>query len=263
MFQALNIYLLRYNFLISFCSVALLAYFSALTNVHISPLYYVMVFFSTLTLYNLYRLVPNIRKFSFKKMNFASEIILYSTIISFFTFLLIIDNFKFLYLIPLLMTLIYKYPLIGHKELRRIPLVKIIVVAFVWVSVALIPFIDDVYAHPAALKIFFSEFFFFISITIPFDIFDLKLDKMKTTASFFGVKGALVLSKISLVIYFLINMFQDTPVTLKLSHLIVTAITYGVLQNVVKIRSRSLQYYFVDGLIIVQSVLVCLMSNIK
>ncbi|MBS1651833.1 MAG: hypothetical protein JSU07_07480 [Bacteroidetes bacterium] len=261
--RRINVFLVRYNVLISLCAVSLLGYFSIITKIHVSALYYVLTFFSTLSLYNMYRLFPNIISFRAYKRSLGIELILYGVTITAITFSLISDSLKYLYLVPFIITIIYKFPIILKKELRQIPFLKVVIVALVWVLIGLIPFLHDEIKSPENLKLFFPQFLFFIAITIPFDIFDVKIDTIKTTANLFGVNKSLFLAKVFLILFLVSALLLPLSFNIKVSHIIVSIVAFVVLLNLKNLKSKAMQYYFVDGLIIFQLLLVYVFSKLE
>lgn len=258
----LNRYFVRYNFFISFCSLALLSHFSVLTHHPVSPLNYIFSFFGTLCIYNLFRLFPSLDDVKQRLSSIAVELILYSSILCIIAFYLIDDTIKYYYLIPIIISLGYKFPIFLKKELRSLAFFKVFIIAFVWISIAAIPLFSDqsdaITKHTLSVLII-AQFFFFIAITIPFDVFDMKKDEMKTIATRFGATKAIYLSLASACIYLAIHLLTDNSVKEKIAHSIVFLITISIISQYKKLKTKTLQYYFLDGLIIFQTLVIYLL----
>ncbi len=262
MLNWLNRYFVRYNFFISICSLALLAYFSVLTHHRVSPLNYIFSFFGTLCVYNLFRLFPSLNDVKQRLSTIAVELILYSSILCVIAFYLIDDNIKYYYLIPIIISLAYKFPIFLKKELRNLAFFKVFIIAFVWISIAAIPLFSDqldaITKNTLSLLVV-AQFFFFIAISIPFDVFDMKKDEMKTIATRFGATKAIYFSLACACVYAIIHVLTDNTIKEKIAHCIVFLITISIISQYKKLKTKTLQYYFLDGLIIFQTLVIYLL----
>jgi 4-hydroxybenzoate polyprenyltransferase len=93
-----------------------------------------------------------------------------------------------------------------NLSLRQIPYIKILLIAIVWgATIILLPFIETqmVMKKQIDFKLAFLQVIhFIIAITLPFDIRDLKYDKvskLKTLPQIFGVKKTVILSELLLL----------------------------------------------------------------
>ncbi len=176
--------------------------------------------------------------------------------------------------IPALFSLWYVIPiLLGNKKmrLRDFNFVKIFFVALVWswVSVVL-PFLElnnDDYFQ--LLLMFLEVFLFVFSITIPFDIRDLKIDRhneVRTIPSIIGVPNSIFLSMSLLLISVLVGLFNFVRlgfifldnIPLYVLYLSGVFITFVLIVFSSKIKH---DYYFtglIDGLMILIPVLIYL-----
>lgn len=134
---------------------------------------------------------------------------------------LFIDSYCFLILIPLGgLSIFYVIPLIpiykGSSSLREIPYLKIIVIGITWsIAIIWLPMMDTRYTvgmDTSTLVISLLQVFLYVfAITLPFDVRDIKFDKIthiKTIPRLIGVKNTIVFSEILLatsvlLIYFL------------------------------------------------------------
>lgn len=263
--KVLNIYLIRYNFFIAFCSVSSLLYFSILTELEISTFYYLFTFFGTLALYNLFRLSPSFSTI-FKKhdFGFSSELIFVSLVICAISFFFIPSNTKYYYLIPLFLSFLYQFSILGTKNLRTLPYFKILVTALVWILMTGIPFLSNKFNDEKLNEFYFlvlSQFLFFLSLAIPFDVFDEEKDSIKTLAKILGSRKAIFLTMFILLAYFILHLIENSSFEDKLAHFLITLLGIFSLINYKKWNTVSLQYYFIDGLIILQAGIIFLLHN--
>lgn len=99
---------------------------------------------------------------------------------------------------------VWKVPLLKGKNLRDLPGVKIYLIAFVWVLICVV--MPTILSQTTKLDevtglIALALFVFIVSITIPFDIRDIKLDDIskKTIPQLIGVKSSVYISIILLI----------------------------------------------------------------
>lgn len=259
-FRDLNTYFVRDNLFISICSVFLLFYFSLLVQIAIPSAYYLFSFFGTLSIYNFFRKSkPSLKFFRYQLPTFTFELILYSLIICILSFYLIDSVNKYLYCIPLLLAFAYKFPIFQNKSLRSFPFLKLIIISLVWILMAIIPFCSNDLDSSTIHKIIFvgiTQFLFFIAICIPFDIFDRDKDEIKTIATVFGSRRAIYLSIVCLALYFALHLIETASYKEKLAHTTISIIGFCILIQYRKLKTKTLQYYLVDGLIILQTLIV-------
>ena len=134
---------------------------------------------------------------------------------------LFIDYYCFLILIPMGgLSIFYVIPLIpmykASPSLRDIPYLKIIVIGITWsIAIVWLPMVDTRYTagmNTSTLLISLLQVFLYVfAITLPFDVRDIKFDKLthlKTIPRLIGVKNTIVFSELLLIlstilIYFL------------------------------------------------------------
>ncbi len=189
--------------------------------IHIS-----LVFWSTLAIYcfNTHNYIPTIHliKLQFKTPKLSSYIliILVSIISIHFFFIPFTET---IYLSHLgVISVLYNIPKSEYLKtlpLRDIPLLKIFLIAYVWVGIGIIfPALQsghDIW-QPDMLKLFVAEFFFIISITLPFDIRDYysdHIDEPRTLAHLLGIRHTIAIAMTSLGIFtLLIWPFLNTSI---------------------------------------------------
>jgi hypothetical protein len=255
--KVLNIFLIRYNFFIAFCSISSLFYFSIVTEIEISAFYYLFTFFGTLALYNLFRLSSSILEFfTEKSFSFSKQLIYVSLIICGISFILIPSQTKLYYFIPLFLSFLYQFTFLGSKNLRSFPYLKIVVTAVVWLLMSVIPFLSLELMVEKINELYFlsiSQFLFFLSLAIPFDVFDAENDEINTLAKILGAKKSIYLAMLFLFGYFSVNLLTNSVLEIKIAHGLITLIGFISLKNFRKMKTVTSQYYFIDGLILLQA----------
>lgn len=184
-----------------------------------------LIFFGTLIIYNfqrIYRLSKsnlqntNERLAWYLKNKRLIYGILVISILAVGYNIFFVNSFQFSILILLaLISLLYVIPVFKFKNktyaLRQIPYLKIFVISLVWaalLTIFILPSIKEV--NYQVLMYFIERFVFILAITIPFDIRDLNYDKennIKTIPQLIGIKKAVFLSILLLIISFAINYF--------------------------------------------------------
>ena len=142
------------------------------------------------------------------------------------------------------------------KRLRDVPLLKIVLVSFVWAWVAVFC-VAQILEKPKDtwIPVFVFQFFFCFAVTIPFDIRDAKFDRAegtKTFVSIWGVNKAKCLSATCFIISLAALYFSDLPL---LSFLVIILFfVFGCVSVWFSSPSRHELYYgfWLDGLFILQ-----------
>jgi len=147
----------------------------------------ILVFFSTLLIYNFSNLGSG--KFKIRRfIIYLSLIICFFIIVNLLT--IIIDTIIYITLL-LFLVLSYVAPNINFKP-RNFFLLKIFLLAFTWALGSIL------FADNGLMKyiLFVSNFLFVVSISIPFDIRDVETDLIITIPKYFGVNKSILLSLI-------------------------------------------------------------------
>lgn len=238
--------------------------------------YVYVIFFGILLEYNLhkfYAVIKNNEEIKSEKYSWAknNKYIYFSIIIIAFIFLIyFFINLKtniILYLIPFaILNLLYSLPIFKKIKIRKIPLIKIFLIAFVWTFVTVnIPFIySEVRLSNAIYLLFLERFIFIIAITIPFDIRDIQQDKIngvKTIPYFLGENKSYLLSNILIIIFSIITTIHYLIYLnyyILFSFIITTIITL-IFLNSKSIRKNKYFYYgYLDGSMFLFGLLVVL-----
>jgi hypothetical protein len=152
---------------------------------------------------------------------------------------------------------VWKLPFL-KRNLRSLPGLKIFVLSFTWVlACQILPFLLFS-SKPVSVvsNIFFvSSFLFVFSISIPFDIRDIKVDckDMNTIPQLLGIKnakwlGIVMLAVSSLLIFIVIKQFTIA--------LIISTIVTGIIIGKSEVQNEDLYYSgLVDGTVILHFVL--------
>lgn len=179
------------------------------------------VFFATLFLYAIHRIVglvkvqPFLEKYRYSVIyRFRNHIKVYAFIGGLgaaYCFFFLSFNNQILLIIPAILSLGYVIPFVrkGQKRLRDFDYVKIFLIAIVWaVITVLMPILERTpLLSTSHFLILLERSLFVFAITLPFDIRDLKIDAhidVKTIPSRIGLTKTKQLGAITLLIAFLL-----------------------------------------------------------
>ncbi len=248
---------------IGFCAAGSYLYAACLiSQITFDPLLFTLIACATTVLYNFLGLLK-------KPIKAHNKLVLFiCTGISLWTFALLGLTTEFVLFLPaLVIGVLYGYTPGLKKGMRSLPMVKIFLIALVWVYVtSALPLLVLHYEEVLTqhLLLLFSQFLFLIAVTIPFDIRDLPFDDkgMQTIPQIFGERKAvylslalLLFSAIILVVY--CNAKEINPISLLL--------IYGISGVVIAKSnvSRSKLYFtgLIDGLLFLQGVIAWMFSD--
>ncbi len=245
-------------------------------------LYYgLFLVFSTISLYSLHRII------GLKKVdNFGQESrfyliktmqkeILWIGILSFLGSLYCISGFSFhrilLMAFPVFVSLGYTFPLTrNHRRLRDIGLIKIFLIALAWTFLTgSIPLIEHHIPLSGLLILGIERIFFFIAITLPFDVRDMEIDKRQkvlTLPHLLGRPGSFYLSEVLVIAAYIIDLIATCYFDLN-GHLSLglTYLTGAVLLWHVHRSNEVNELYYagwIDGLIMLPFLIECLFYQI-
>lgn len=232
----------------------------------------VFVFFATLFTYNISKIIPLYSFLSREKdTNYAYNLrnqwnvkykkeLFFLSIISLLSILVFAIDFSWnqlLFLLQLgIISIVYSTPIFSGKALRSIPMIKIFLIAYVWASMSILPFINnDELINENVIYIFIDSFLFILAITIPFDIRDYSRDKsqgLKTIPVVFGENKSKLLSVLSLIITIVVNHFILQNSTQELINLFLTIVFIFIVFNS---KEKYSEYYYlglIDGMLILR-----------
>jgi hypothetical protein len=118
-----------------------------------------------------------------------------------------------LFILTVLVSIFYVVPFFG-KRLREVPFLKTFLIAVVWTSVLFyIPWLNESRKTELVQNELTAFFFFFAALTIPFDIRDMKQDRMQHTTLplYLGIIVSKLVSVAFLVVFYFIiaNINQE------------------------------------------------------
>lgn len=269
------------NFWIAACAVAMtwqteLLLFDQLA---INTLTY-FVFFATLFLYAIHRIVglvkvkPFLEKYRYSIIyHFRNHIKVYAFLGglgALYCFFYLSFANQLLLVVPAILSLGYVLPFVkGDKRLRDFDYIKIFLVAIVWgVITVLMPILERTTELTVShLLILLERMFFIFAITLPFDIRDLKIDAhidVKTIPSMIGIDKTKKLALLSLILVVVLAGLNLYMGTYQIPHLI--AISLSCISTLLFINysdKTDADYFFtglMDGTMIIQFVLVLILE---
>jgi hypothetical protein len=216
-----------------------------------------------LATYNLFRYYHDFKQFVAGNQSLRFWVVIASLLISFACFLFFEVDLKLAFLILGILTFCYKFDLIWKIHLRKVPFLKLPIIVLVWViSGCIFSLLNP------ALKISDSQVWIFIgiqslyfaAIAIPFDVLGLIEDNIVTIPSKIGVKRAFLFSKTLLIIAVSIVFFFSNNSFFQLPFLLFGAITLLFIQLCENLKNKQLQFYLLDGTILLQTFIFWLFS---
>ncbi len=223
------------------------------------------VFSATVLLYGTHRLVgiSKSKKFAnqgrFLVINtFKNHIIVY-TFISFIAccWLFFQLNFKIqlILMAPIIIAAAYSLPIFpGKRRLRDLHYIKIFLIALVWAHITVVV---PVYFHGDQLSLKSSllaaeQVFYFMAITLPFDIRDLDVDRenqVKTIPATFGLEASKRLSQAfalgSAVMIIMSYLFELQSLTSCIS----MTLFYTLIMILLRMKYKDFHDYFFSGML--------------
>lgn len=222
------------------------------------------VFFSTLFLYALHRIVglekvePFLKKYRFSIIyKFRSHIFLYAFLGglgALYCFFFLSSTNQLLLFLPVILSLGYVLPFKKNKRLRDFHYIKIFLIALVWaVITVLLPVFQQESAALSkhGLLVFMERVLFIFSITLPFDIRDLKVDahiNVKTIPGRIGISNTKSLAGISLLAVCLMAGYNYFDAFYTLSSFIAISISALLSFLLVLYSDKTDHDYFFTGL---------------
>ncbi len=176
-------------------------------------------------------------------------------------------NSQILLILMAILSLGYVLPILGKgRRLRDLAYFKIFLIALVWaVITVLLPYLDrnKSFSNVSIWLLFIERVCFIFALCIPFDIRDIDWDaqtNVKTIPLSIGAKKSKILGifaliiAISMVVFLKNATFYSDYLSLKLS--IIYALTALILLKTHKNRPDFFFYGLVDGMIILQSLVI-------
>lgn len=243
-------------------AVASLAIFSYLSNnLEIDWSYIMFLFFSTMSLYALHRIIGDIIR-KVKDENKREEplkyiyifIITISTILSLYSYLSLNQVAQINLILPIIMSIAYISPIFNQKRLRDLPLIKIFMIAISWAILCVyIPLINaDSNINYSLISRITSMMFFVFALTIPFDIRDFEIDKRTNTITIpikYGILPSVRIAHISLILIISTSMIFLKTSTLDPIYEIVMIISAIIVAPFISRTRPNSPMFYVSGLI--------------
>jgi len=244
--------------------------------------YLFIIFFATLFEYNLHRLITiindrnavNTQKHGWIKTYPKLFYLLVVVSIIGFLFTVFLANKEVLIILSpfAVLTLFYSLPIFKKAgilfRLREIPLLKIILISFVWSSVTImLPLIQSTIEYQSShiILMLIERFIFVFAITIPFDIRDFEIDKkagLKTIPIIIGTKWSISLSRGLILIFMFICLlhYNTTGMRFIFISLIISGISTLYFIDSKKLQRLSYYHYgILDGTMLLQGLLVLIL----
>ncbi len=256
--RQINKYLIEYNFFIAFCSLAFLIYFSLLMKFPYPAEVYIFTFCSTLSTYNLFREYGTFSDFLTDFKNLRFYLVSAGFLACIICFFLLPIEIQVFYFVLGFFTMLYKFNLLGIKNLRSIPFLKLPVITIVWVLSGSIFQLINIHESTDVHRIaglLVMQFCFIIAIAIPFDVFGLIEDNITTIPGRLGVKRALLISKMLLIFYFIAAFLIHQRTVFLYASTLVCVLTFLAIHFSPRLKQKALQYYLLDGTIILQTLI--------
>lgn len=234
-----------------------------------------VVFLSTLFIYNFHRLVKNRQLNSFSVINVGDDKGLLNPIMSAVSLLFLIPCFYYfdswhwsIFIAGGIIALAYSLPLFSVKgfrySLRTMPYTKLFVVVIVWVLMTvLLPINIEDFERPEVILLLLERICFLLAITLPFDIRDMDQDRAQGVTTIplkFGWTRSIGLSYIFLSLFSIVvllgyhNSFHNTFQT---SMLIISALITFVVVKKLKPNGELVHYtLYLEGTSLMQSLLI-------
>jgi len=239
--------------------------------------FYCFVFGATLAQYNLHylvkttavknsqRLLWSSKNKNLHKILFAAGIFL--ILFSFFSFRLhhfiilpILGVIAFLYSFPLI-------PLSKKKRIKDYGFIKIFTLSLLWTLVTVwFPVVNLSFEKNIFAFVFIRRFVFMFVLCLLFDIRDIEIDRkenINTIAVFFGKKKSYFLAYISLVVFVVLSLLQFLyfgNAGVLIAMLLSSAITFFTVELTKKTNSDFVYLAGIDGMMLLQALLVYLMG---
>ncbi len=240
---------------------------------HVS--FYCFVFGATLVQYNLHYLVKKTaihhsERLAWSKKNKTSHLALIITGVILILFSFFYFQIKhFIVLICLgFVALLYSFPFLpfgNRKRIKDYGFLKIITLALLWTLVTVwFPINDREVSRALFIFIFAKRFVFMFVLCLLFDVRDIEIDdkeEINTLAVFLGKKKSYLLCYFLLIVFVLLSYFQYLffPQTgFFIAMLASAAATFGTMEITRKTNSDFIYLAGIDGMMIVQALLVYL-----
>ncbi len=261
---------------IGLCCVMLYLFSVGRLGIEVDYSYLYFLLSSTIFTYSIHRIIGmnKVKKFAHQGRyavisKFRNHIITYAILSGIYSLYLYI-GFSFARMQLLfssgLISVLYTLPIFGKSmRLRDFSFIKIFLIAFVWAFVTeSIPLYESGISLKWIVILFVERVAFFIAITIPFDIRDLKLDltnNVKTLPSILGIRRSTYVALFLLMYCIGSEIYLDTNGIEGCIPTILAYILTGIL--LYRVYKKDNDYYFsglMDGTIMLPWILMKILS---
>ena len=276
--KKLGEFVLFSSIFIAICAVSLCIETNLLLRLPLNTFsFYCFVFGATLVQYNLHYLVKttaveNSQRLAWSSKNkiihrvllFAGVALILFSFLSFrlhhFIILAILATVAFLYSFPVI-------PFLKKKRIKDYGFLKIITLALLWTLVTVwFPVNNFLFEKNIFVFVFFKRFVFMFMLCLLFDIRDIEIDRKEnitTLAVFLGKKKSYLLAYNFLIFFVILSFFQffyfdDKSVLIAM--LLSAAATFFTVELTKKINSDFVYLLGIDGMMLLQAILVYLLS---
>ena len=276
--KKLGEFILFSSIFIAICAVSLCIETNLLLHLPLNTFsFYCFVFGATLVQYNLHYLVKttaveNSQRLAWSSKNkiihrvllFTGVALILFSFLSFrlhhFIILAILATVAFLYSFPVL-------PFFKKKRIKDYGFLKIITLALLWTLVTVwFPVNSFLFEKNIFVFVFFKRFVFMFMLCLLFDIRDIEIDRQEnitTLAVFLGKKKSYLLVYNFLIFFVILSFFQflyfaDKGVLIAM--LLSAAATFFTVELTKKINSDLVYLFGIDGMMLLQAILVYLLS---
>lgn len=255
--------LIDYNLFIAFCTVSFFNFCSQIFQISYPIELYLFGFCSTLATYNLFRYYHDFKQFVVGNQSLRFWVVVGSLLIAFVCFLFFEIDLKLAFCCLGFLTFFYKFDLIWKMHLRKIPFLKLPIIVFVWIfsGIAYSLLHSELKISICEACIFIGiQSVYFAVISIPFDVLGLIEDNIVTIPSKLGVKRAFLFSKVLLIFAVGLAFFFSQNSFFQLPFLLFGTITFLFIQLSENLKNKQLQFYLLDGTILIQTFIFWLFS---
>jgi 4-hydroxybenzoate polyprenyltransferase len=272
-------FLLYGNFFVACCAVAMVTQTYLLRHQDLNKVYLLFVFFSTLFLYNLQRIVlspvyikaPGSERHAWI-VHHRKTLLLLSAISALGALVcmpFLETQLLFTMILPGIISVLYFLPGIG---LRKIPALKALAVALVWAFTGVLVPLLLTGTNPISrniLYMFTERTLFLLSICIVFNIRDIehdRLSRVRTISSLYGARtgvlaglSAIIASAFFSFLLYRLNSYSKSDLFAILTSLLLTSLLICNVRSATTGKKNSEFFYLIgmDGMILVQLFLLC------
>ena len=262
------------NLHISICAVLFTAGSYYFLNQPIYWIYPVFLGAATFVLYGLHRFVGLVRMKNdilpsrFQYFHLSNGIMLLSVGIAAIVLLIsglkLADAYYLFLAFPIVISALYISPVLPKgKRFRDLPYLKIFLIALVWSYLFIVPLlVDQSFFTSKAIAVGVEKFFFFLAITLPFDIRDIEGDRQQnlpTLVNSLGLKGTKFLIVLCIIGGLCTILYQFTHGFIS-DRLLLALFIFYLVTMILGISSspdRSERYFmlYLDGMIGIQGLI--------